>query len=178
MLIQFLNEGFIFRGGVAYGDVYYETDRNLLFGPAINAAYKLENDVANYPRIAIEKSVAEIVINHWNKIVNEMDHPKTEEEIKKYLLFGNIKRLEGCLVRKDFDGVYMLHYLNSIENNLGLASFTHTTNMNFIKKLKRFCLDEIKQNESNLRVVQKYGWLLNYIDSLYREDDLCEKQGG
>ena len=166
LLIQFLNEGFVFRGGIAYGDVYYETDRNLLFGPGINTAYKLENAVAKYPRIAIDDFVAETILSHWNKVVYEMDHPKTDEEKLKYELFGNLKREQGCVVKRDFDGIYMLHYLNAIETNAVLMSYTHTTNEEFLYKLRRFCEDGMRQNASNLYIVQKYGWLLNYIDSV------------
>ena len=84
LLLHFLSKNFVFRGGVAYGDLYYEKDRSILFGPAVNEAYQLESKVAIYPRIALSNFVAETIIEHWNRIALEMDNPKTEEEILKY----------------------------------------------------------------------------------------------
>ncbi len=43
--------GFMIRGGIAIGDCYH--DGNIVFGPAMNEAYRLEHDVAQWPRVII-----------------------------------------------------------------------------------------------------------------------------
>ena len=45
----------VIRGGVTIGDLYH--DDNIVFGPAMVEAYRLESKVAKYPRIIIEKDV-------------------------------------------------------------------------------------------------------------------------
>ena len=100
-----------------------------------------------------------------------MGHPKTEEEIAIFSSFGNLKLMEGCVVKKDFDGTYMLHYLNAIETKVESISIIHTTNEKFIEKLRNLCVSEIKKNEQNPHIAQKYGWLLKYIDLVYDEVD-------
>ena len=51
--------GFLMRGGAAIGDVIH--DDECVFGPALNRAYHLESQVAQYPRIVIdEDSVPQI----------------------------------------------------------------------------------------------------------------------
>lgn len=166
LLLHFLSKNFVFRGGVAYGDLYYEKDRTILFGPAVNEAYLLESKVAIYPRIALSNFVAEKIIENWNNTVLEMDNPKTTEEIMTYYLLGNVKRIQGCIVKKDFDGIYMMHYLNSIEKRVGVASFTNMPNDQFIDNCKALCNSQINVNNGKHYITQKYTWLLEYIDSL------------
>ncbi len=55
---ELLQEGLACRAGVARGYVYRDQNRGHLFGPAYLKAYQLESEIAFYPRIALEKSVA------------------------------------------------------------------------------------------------------------------------
>lgn len=166
IFIKFLNKKVVSRGGVSYGDVYYENNRNLLFGPAINQAYQLESNVAIYPRIAVEPFVAEKLLEHWYKVVIEIENPKTEKEKQIYDLLGNVKLTQGCIIKKDFDGVYMVNYLNSIETNFDNISLIHKTNAELINSIIMLCDEQIEKNKSKPNIVQKYNWLLNYINSV------------
>jgi hypothetical protein len=49
----FISNGFICRGGIAYGDVHYEEERSLFFEPAVNRAYQIENEEVIYPRMLL-----------------------------------------------------------------------------------------------------------------------------
>ena len=49
---------FLLRGGIAVGDIYH--DDEVVFGPALNRAYELENKVAIYPRIVVDEPVLEV----------------------------------------------------------------------------------------------------------------------
>lgn len=166
LLVHFINNNFVFRGGVTYGDVYYEKERSLLFGPAINNAYNIENKEAIYPRIVIEEFVATKILEHWEEKVKKMDNPQTPKEKEIYNLLGNIVKQQGCIVKKDFDGKYMLHFLNAIETNTSLFAFTNKTNEEFVKSIIEFSEEQIQQNRNDSNITKKYHWLLNYVNSV------------
>lgn len=164
LFIQFLNKTFIFRGGVAYGDIYYEKDRSILFGPAVNKAYSLENNVAIYPRIVVDNFVAEELLNYWNNEIPQLDDIEIKTDSKSYYISSaEFKDIQGYNIKKDFDGMYMVHYLNSIETNVGNSAFIGKTNQEFVNSLIEFCDQQIIENSSNPHITQKYEWLLNYI---------------
>jgi len=50
-------EGFFLRAGVTVGDIYH--DENMVFGPALNRAYQLE-DAGKYPRIVLDELKPEL----------------------------------------------------------------------------------------------------------------------
>lgn len=53
-----MNHGVIFRGGITYGQIFHDSE--MIFGPAMNRAYRLESKEAVYPRIIIDKSALEL----------------------------------------------------------------------------------------------------------------------
>jgi hypothetical protein len=52
-----LTMGILVRGGVAIGDLYW--DSNQIFGPALTRAYDLEHNFAVYPRIVLDTMIAD-----------------------------------------------------------------------------------------------------------------------
>lgn len=62
---RFLQEGILFRGGIAYGDMYHK--ENLCFGPAFIKAYTLESKIAIYPRVIIDNDIitGNIIPDNW-----------------------------------------------------------------------------------------------------------------
>jgi hypothetical protein len=54
---RLLRSGYFARGGLTKGLLYH--DHSMVFGPALVEAYRLERDVAKFPRILIPRSVAE-----------------------------------------------------------------------------------------------------------------------
>ena len=46
------------RGAVVMGEIYYNEEENVIFGPALNTAAALEKD-AVYPRVIIDKSISD-----------------------------------------------------------------------------------------------------------------------
>jgi hypothetical protein len=55
--LALLHEGYFTRGGVCRGMLNHDT--NMVFGEALVKAYKLESEVAKYPRIMLTKDVVE-----------------------------------------------------------------------------------------------------------------------
>lgn len=72
---------YLLRGGITKGKLIHTKD--YLFGPAMNYAYKLESELAIFPRIIIDE--------HLNEEINKRN---------------------DCFFTKDFDGIYYLDYLN------------------------------------------------------------------
>ena len=135
-LIQKLLKGnFICRGGVSYGDVYYEKGRSLIFGPAVNRAYTLESKIAKYPRIVIDDFIAEKVLEYNNEIL--LNEPEILRESKS--------QINGDIVLKDTDDKYYLNYLNSIRQG-----FNYIEGSNLLGNLKKMSNSEIDRYKVNL----------------------------
>ena len=54
----------LIRGGLTIGDLYH--DGSIVYGPAMNMAYKLESQVAIYPRIIVDKAAIEQYYEYAN----------------------------------------------------------------------------------------------------------------
>lgn len=66
LAIQLIQEGVVFRGGITYGKIFH--DREFVFGPAMNEAYRLENKVAVSPRIIIDRLALDLKDDDEKKI--------------------------------------------------------------------------------------------------------------
>lgn len=60
VFIAFLKQGLFVRGGVAYSRHF--SNKSLTYSHAIARAYELEQSMARYPRIVIDKNIAEMYI--------------------------------------------------------------------------------------------------------------------
>ncbi|WP_295996248.1 hypothetical protein [Rugamonas sp.] len=59
---DWLSKGFLSRGGIASGKLLHRPNKDgaaIIFGPAFINAYKLESEVADFPRIIFSKEVRE-----------------------------------------------------------------------------------------------------------------------
>ncbi len=161
-LIQRMLKGnFICRGGIAYGDLYYDENRALLFGPAINRAYYLESKIAKYPRIVIDSFVAEQVSSYINKFIDNAP------EFMKDTIF----QTNGEIIVLDSDEQYYLNYFNSIklghnffQSDILLDELTHLSDVEIKKQLE---IEKTTRDENIKRkarsIIQKYEWLKKYI---------------
>lgn len=55
IVFNLLKLGFLCRGGIAKGSLFHE--KNIVFGPAMNEAYDLEQEEAKHPRVILSKEV-------------------------------------------------------------------------------------------------------------------------
>jgi hypothetical protein len=60
---HFVANGFLCRGGIYCGKLYFEETKNIIFGPAINNAYLLEQK-ARMPRILFDDTLAEKLLQY------------------------------------------------------------------------------------------------------------------
>jgi hypothetical protein len=57
MQLELFKRGILLRGGCTKGMIYSNAPSNILFGPALVEAYKIESELSVYPRIVISESV-------------------------------------------------------------------------------------------------------------------------
>lgn len=153
----FLSNGFICRGGIAYGDVYYEEERSLFFGPAVNRAYQIENKEVIYPRIVVDDYVAEEVIGYNNRLL-----------ITNWQNAEMIKQVNGTIVKKDTDGKYIMHYLNRMQQGHDYLFFKNEQEL--LNELIQKQIEEqdakLAKNQEDKRaksIIEKYKWLERYL---------------
>lgn len=72
------------------------------------------------------------------------------------------------MVKDSFDNRYIVNYLNSIktESHIGLPEI-NTFSLDFLKSFLLFAQNKSYEAglENNLRVKEKYDWLIKYIKS-------------
>ncbi len=159
VLYEFLKNGFIARGALTYGDIYYESDRGICFGPAMNTACDLESNTAKYPRVIIDATFAE-------KLAAYNDVAYRKEVLQKVL--------NGEIIKKDADGQFFIHYLNSIE--LGM---NRMEGREVVKKVLELCDTERNKKYDDDRIKKsiedKYNWLERYVKNSAHEVEQMEK---
>lgn len=174
VILNLLQNGIVFRGGATYGEVFYEKEKNILFGPAINEAFQLEDKQAKNPRILISSDVANLYNHHFQECVEKFenptdDHEKAIREMLQLSGIGNPKEHQGRLVVKDvFDDKYIFNYLNSVKtvSYIGLPEIS-AFSVDFKEDFLLFAQEKSKEAEvnNNLRIKEKYDWLISYIQS-------------
>jgi len=137
------------RGSVTVDYIYH--DKNLIFGPGLNRAYRLEKNIAIYPIIVIDPRIFYVL--EKTPVLKKQNH-KTEEE-KVYI---------KDLVRESGDGVWFLDYLKAmykeIDEPLDYGKF-----LNHHKKL----IVEYAKKFKELDVIaHKYNWLARYHNEIVR----------
>jgi hypothetical protein len=99
LTIRLLGAGFFLRGAIVKGRLFH--DDKMVFGEALLLAYKLETEVARYPRIMIARDVA-VDIQAFYKLHG---HQTTFQPVEQQFLL--------CLEQAS-DGPYYLHVLREI----------------------------------------------------------------
>lgn len=125
--------GWLLRGGITIGQLFI--DDVMVWGEALLRAYYLEDKVANYPRIIIDK-----------KVVNEIS---LDKQLCEY-------------IRKDFDNLYFLNFLND-------CHFCGEPLMKGFRNMQ----SEVGKNMDE-KTYQKFSWHMNFVNS--ELDRKSEKQ--
>lgn len=154
IFMKFLSEGIIFRGGIAYGDTYYDESMNLFFGEAINMAYKYESEIAKFPRIVIDKVVA-------SEIIQYTEYLNSQNNKRKKVRFDFRDHI-GCFVKLDSDGCYFFNILNSLQHGRDYSLFTGKSNKKFIDDIIELCDKNIDVHRHEDSIRSKYEWLKKY----------------
>jgi hypothetical protein len=130
-----------------------ELPRSGLYGPAVANAYKLESEVAKYPRIVVGQQVVDFLEAELTKTG---DDPFTQ---------GNRSWAKLCrgMLLKDTDGHWIVHYRGTTFQH----SVTNTTHHFIYNKAHAFVVDQLEEHRKskNNKLECRYGQLLNYFDA-------------
>jgi hypothetical protein len=150
-IAYFVINGFLCRGGIYCGELYFDETKNIIFGPAINNAYLLEQK-AEMPRLLLNDELAIKIIEYDKKVksINEMAR----------ITNGNI------IIQDDVDKKYYLNYLNYLTgiSSVGLGTKAYTFH-SFYEQAKQYSLDVISTAD-NYNIISKHKWHLSYLDKI------------
>lgn len=135
---DFLLSDIFVRGAISLSELYM--DENIVVGPAIIEAYKLESEKAIYPRIILSPLVIEAVQKHmsWYK------YKSYSPQYKQYLI--------------DIDNNIFLNYLYIlIDNEYSLAYI-----LDKLKSHKKVVIMNIKKHKDNYKLFEKFAWVGRY----------------
>lgn len=158
---EFLSEGFLVRGGATLGKVYYESERSLIFGPGINRAFTLENDIAKFPRIIVDDCIVDLV--------REVENEDFENDIRK----GNVelmlekKSINGRIIIEDSDGLHHLNYFNTLQ-----MGFYSPVTSRMINELQVLINKHLLSHSPDSSIYKKYEWIKNYLEISLPPDSL------
>lgn len=150
--IEAVAHGFLLRGAVTNGKLIH--DDTCLFGPAMLKAYKIESEIAKYPRIIVEKEVIDLA--YYNSL--EPDSGKNERHVIKSLL------------KKDSDNLYYINYIN--EGAEEVAPEYLQEYCNALKKIIKI------NNNKHKEIKEKICWLDNKCSSLFKKQKKEESNNG
>ena len=170
-----ISQGVYVRGGLSYGSFYF--DENIIFSSGLVKAYEIENKLAIYPRIVIDKNIITL-INGFTK--NEIISSGLLEII--YFDWENVAFLDPFNVF-EIDAREMQETLNTDDflNNpevkkvlAGLPQSIQTNALNpytfFLNQYEKIIMD-IKSKSINLEypenIRNKYVWLIEFYNWKY-----------
>src|ERR1022692_85260 len=141
-----IDQGVFLRGGVTIGDVFFDLDREIVFGPALNRAFEIESTLANYPRIVVDP---EVLIAHANEpALRGGAHDLSLDS--KYI---------GELITKGDDQLQFVDYLRSSKQDIEEMEFSYSE---FLENHRNKILANVRKGGVIDRVRQKYLWLSAY----------------
>jgi hypothetical protein len=163
-------KGICLRGAITLGGMHWEDsdDLNITVGPALIEAYRLESEIAIYPRI----------------IVSEELYTYSNNDNVKADPFGGGLRPENSdallkdYIKRDADGVYFLDLLNSeilrtndealesIDDKFSITwNFLSESNHEYmLAKVDEIIAQNLTSEDKKIR--QKYEWLKNYRNKI------------
>jgi hypothetical protein len=148
VFLSALSFGYICRGGIEAG-IAGEFFKGEVYGPALYHAYRLESEVAQYPRIVVGPSLVEY-------IDNETRRPPEDEASS--LIRDMAQRCKNWLC-VDLDGITILDYAGAA------AQEVFPVLEGALEKAIKFATDEWKRfrMERNSKLAGRYFLLLNYL---------------
>lgn len=142
---RLLRSGYFARGGISKGRLYH--GENMVFGPALVEAYRLENEVAKFPRILVPRSIAADGVMY----ANEGTHWR--------------KEFDGRFIQAS-DGPFYLHILRTFSR----LARTNTSVVSILKAMRRMIQERFDQSGDTPDHFQKVAWFVSYWNSSIPSD--------
>jgi hypothetical protein len=140
-----LTEGqLLTRGAMVVGKLYHR--QNIVFGPALVKAYKLESQYARYPRILVAEDVL------------AMAH-------------ADGKGLDLQKVKRDVDGLYYLDSLRVFAPPTAmLTAGVYPPEFEFhLRRCREVTVESLERYNSDLRKQEKWQWIAQYFNEVVNE---------
>lgn len=149
---SFMVSGYAVRGGMAKGNLVHRD--SIIYGPALNIAYRIEKEIAIYPRVVVDKELAQQFMERQFFY----EDPKNPEKANGYL----------DLWRKDQDGCTFFHYLQPpiLIPNIQIKQDLFDRPLKLAHKLIAPALNKYS---NNLKLLQKYMWMASYYNMVIDE---------
>lgn len=142
--LEMMRKGILIRGGLTVGKLCHND--NIVYGPAMVAAYELESKTAIYPRVVVNEEVFTTAVMYpYNPPEMELEYVQDlceqDWDDQWYVDF----------LRQDQEFEYQYDYLKAL------------------RIIKEVILKELKQNKPKPNVRMKYQWLKNYFNEVVEE---------
>jgi hypothetical protein len=150
-----LQIGVLARGAITVGGIYQ--DDEIVFGTGVNEAYRLESNVAQYPRIMLGKHAVE-----------DADRYASDENDRAILLW---KRGRTHRLIRDADGVVFIHFLGELFSFLGLGQGNRAERHEYREmglRAQGIIQAKLDDTVDDPRVYEKVRWLGRYWNGTLR----------
>ena len=139
--------GWSLRGGISLGDIHLSDD--IVSGTPLIEAVEIEENISIYPRIVLGQSIQkEIGIHRLNKLC------------------------EFCCLQSDHDGNFFIDYIGRtvfiIKNEKDLCRKKALSDV--LTRIAAWISYRIEENNSNMRILAKWLWLLSYFNDRLKDD--------
>lgn len=158
-LLKFLSNGYLVRGGISFGEAYI--DDLGFFGPAVEAAYHVEQELAKYPRMAFDEDTGRRVFS-WDHKPDNIS-PIMLERYKRIPFLTEIE-----------DGVYFVNTFYEMELNEHITFHDCTLDLDDIKRAVRDTVLRDRENLRDAHDLEKLDWIERYTYSKELLLDLSE----
>ena len=161
--------GIMIRGGIAIGDCYH--DGRIIFGPAMNEAYRLESKEAKWPRVVITSETLKIGI-------------KETVRSNSYESNNELTEIRSCLKQDDYNEEINnpdLFFVDLLRQPQELVDFgdeyfkwLRGFRVAIVEGLNRYSSanKSLELNASNAaNVFSKYRWILKYWNSVVSDEE-------
>ncbi|MET3293059.1 UNVERIFIED_CONTAM: hypothetical protein ABID98_005782 [Brevibacillus sp. OAP136] len=141
---KLIQHGILLRGSITMGEIVVRN--GLIFGPALNRAYKLESEIAIHPRIIVDPALLQYFDQDPKWFTASQHDPTMEKEYLKGLL------------NKGSDGIWFIDYLRSIESEIDSIEGY----ISFLEDHKKIVISKAANLSDLNNVSAKYTWLASY----------------
>lgn len=157
-LLRILNAGYLIRGGIAFGDAYF--DELGFFGPAVEEAYSLESHYADIPIIAMNPELGSIFF-------------KWEESMTDHNIVNLLMTSRPMLVEKDrekyflnlFFSLEMTPYLQLEEDEININGIKNTLSMTISRDKQKYKLPPNSTTQNKSTIYEKLDWFEKYLST-------------
>lgn len=154
LALRLLEEGFFVRGAIVKGRLFH--DEQMVFGEALVNAYKLESEVARYPRIMIARDVAADIKAFYEALSHQ-----TEFSMEELQFIDCVKQAE--------DGPYYLDVLREISFALNDERSAAMRNVDLLRYNR--IADKIQarfaESADTPRHFEKVQWFARYWNEVF-----------